>query len=115
MSKRRYILAALLGGLISQSALAAHGRLGDDAPRLREMERMERPTPAQSRRMTPSEAAAQAQRIHGGGRVLSVVGTGADLPAARAQVYDLLRSIRLPGSHFRSDIGLRAAEGKISL
>ena len=76
MSKRRYILAALLGGLISQSALAAHGRLGDDAPRLREMERMERPTPAQSRRMTPSEAAAQAQRIHGGGRVLSVEPAG---------------------------------------
>ena len=53
--------------------------------------------------------------VSSGGRVLSVVGTGADLPAARAQVYDLLRSIRLPGSHFRSDIGLRAAEGKISL
>ena len=53
--------------------------------------------------------------VTSGGRVLSVVGTGADLPAARAQVYDLLRSIRLPGSHFRSDIGLRAAEGKISL
>jgi len=44
-----------------------------------------------------------------------VVGTGADLPAARAQVYDILRSIRLPGSHFRSDIGLKAAEGKIGV
>jgi phosphoribosylamine---glycine ligase len=51
--------------------------------------------------------------VSSGGRVLSVVGTGADLPAARAQAYDALRSIRLPGSHFRGDIGLLAAEGKI--
>jgi phosphoribosylamine--glycine ligase len=29
--------------------------------------------------------------------------------------YDILRSIRLPGSHFRSDIGLRAAEGEIRI
>ena len=47
-----------------------------------------------------------------GGRVLSVVGTGADLSAARAHAYDILPSIRLPGSHFRSDIALSAAEGK---
>lgn len=53
------------------------------------------------------------QIVSSGGRVLSVVGTGADLSAARAQAYDLLRSIRLPGSHFRADIGLLAAEGKI--
>jgi phosphoribosylamine---glycine ligase len=51
--------------------------------------------------------------VSSGGRVLSVVGTGADLSAARAQAYDVLRSIRLPGSHFRGDIGLLAAEGKI--
>jgi phosphoribosylamine---glycine ligase len=53
--------------------------------------------------------------VSSGGRVLSVVGTGADLPAARAQAYDILSSIRLPGSHFRSDIGLRAAEGEIRI
>jgi phosphoribosylamine---glycine ligase len=53
--------------------------------------------------------------VSSGGRVLSVVGTGADLPAARAQAYDILSSIRLPGSHFRSDIGLRAVEGKIGI
>jgi len=53
--------------------------------------------------------------VSSGGRVLSVVGTGADLAAARAHAYDILGSIRLPGSHFRSDIGLRAAEGKISV
>jgi phosphoribosylamine---glycine ligase len=53
--------------------------------------------------------------VSSGGRVLSVVGTGADLPAARAQAYRILDSIRLPGGHFRTDIGQRAAEGKLSL
>jgi phosphoribosylamine---glycine ligase len=51
--------------------------------------------------------------VSSGGRVLSVVGTGADLVTARAAAYDRLASIRLPGSHFRTDIGLAAAEGKI--
>jgi phosphoribosylamine--glycine ligase len=50
-----------------------------------------------------------------GGRVLSVVGTGADLDGARAAAYAAIESIRLPGSHFRTDIGLAAAEGRISL
>ncbi|HET7074911.1 MAG TPA: phosphoribosylamine--glycine ligase [Mycobacterium sp.] len=53
--------------------------------------------------------------VSSGGRVLSVVGTGADLAAARTRAYEILGSIRLPGSHFRSDIGLEAAEGKISV
>jgi phosphoribosylamine---glycine ligase len=51
--------------------------------------------------------------VSSGGRVLSVVATGADLSAARALAYDIIGSIQLPGSHFRSDIGLQAAEGKI--
>ncbi|HEU4361901.1 MAG TPA: phosphoribosylamine--glycine ligase, partial [Mycobacterium sp.] len=51
--------------------------------------------------------------VSSGGRVLSVVGTGSDLTAARSAAYDVLRSIRLPGSHFRTDIGLSAAEGKV--
>lgn len=51
--------------------------------------------------------------VSSGGRVLSVVGTGADLSAARAKAYDILGSIKLPGSHFRSDIALAAAEGKV--
>ena len=51
--------------------------------------------------------------VSSGGRVLSVVGTGPDLVAARSAAYDILNSIRLPGSHFRTDIGLAAAEGKI--
>ena len=49
-----------------------------------------------------------------GGRVLSVVGTGADLPAARAAAYRVMSAIRLPGGHFRTDIGLAAAEGRIT-
>jgi phosphoribosylamine--glycine ligase len=53
--------------------------------------------------------------VSAGGRVLSIVGTGHDLTAARAAAYALVDSIRLPGSHFRSDIGLAAAEGRISL
>lgn len=53
--------------------------------------------------------------VSAGGRVLSVVGTGADLDAARAAAYATLSSIRLPGSHFRKDIGLAAAEGRIRL
>ncbi|WP_204081185.1 phosphoribosylamine--glycine ligase [Mycobacterium riyadhense] len=53
--------------------------------------------------------------VSSGGRVLSVVGTGADLSAARAHAYAILSSIRLPGSHFRSDIALRAAAGKIAV
>ncbi|MGV0716256.1 phosphoribosylamine--glycine ligase [Mycolicibacterium sp. XJ662] len=50
-----------------------------------------------------------------GGRVLSVVGTGSDLAEARAAAYALIESIRLPGSHFRRDIGLAAVDGRIVL
>lgn len=53
--------------------------------------------------------------VSSGGRVLCVVGTGADLSAAREAAYQLIKSIRLPGSHFRSDIALAAAEGRITL
>lgn len=51
--------------------------------------------------------------VSAGGRVLSVVGTGSDLEAARAQAYGIIDSIRLVGSHFRTDIGLAAAQGRI--
>ncbi|WP_055401725.1 MULTISPECIES: phosphoribosylamine--glycine ligase [unclassified Mycobacterium] len=58
---------------------------------------------------------ADGEVVSSGGRVLSVVGTGGDLAAARERAYELMRSIRLPGSHFRGDIALAAAEGKISV
>jgi phosphoribosylamine--glycine ligase len=53
--------------------------------------------------------------VSSGGRVLSVVGTGADLPGARETAYAVMNSVRLPGSHFRTDIGLAAAEGRVSV
>jgi phosphoribosylamine--glycine ligase len=53
--------------------------------------------------------------VSSGGRVLSVVGVGADLAAARAQAYARLTEVKLAGSHFRSDIGLAAEEGRISI
>jgi phosphoribosylamine--glycine ligase len=53
--------------------------------------------------------------VSSGGRVLAVVGTGADLSAAREHAYQIMGSIRLPGSHFRGDIGLAAAQGEVSV
>lgn len=53
--------------------------------------------------------------VSAGGRVLSVVGRGTDLAAARAQAYARLAEVKLSGSHFRTDIGLAAEEGRISL
>ncbi len=48
--------------------------------------------------------------VSSGGRVLSVVGTGADLGAARAAAYAGVARIALAGSHHRTDIARRAAE-----
>jgi phosphoribosylamine--glycine ligase len=49
--------------------------------------------------------------VSAGGRVLSVVGTGTDLAAARAAAYAGVAAIGLDGSHHRSDIAQVAAEG----
>ncbi|MFD6895460.1 phosphoribosylamine--glycine ligase [Rhodococcus sp. NPDC060086] len=53
--------------------------------------------------------------LSAGGRVLSVIGVGDDLEAARADAYETLDDIKLPGGHFRKDIGLAAVEGRITL
>jgi phosphoribosylamine--glycine ligase len=53
--------------------------------------------------------------VSAGGRVLSVVGVGADLSAARDQAYATLAGVKLPGGHFRTDIGLAAVEGRITV
>lgn len=53
--------------------------------------------------------------VSAGGRVLSVVGTGPDLAAARAQAYARLEQVHLPGGHHRRDIALAAAEGRVVL
>jgi phosphoribosylamine--glycine ligase len=42
--------------------------------------------------------------VSSGGRVLSVVGTGPDVPAARATAYAAVDRIRLDGGHHRTDI-----------
>ncbi len=47
--------------------------------------------------------------VSAGGRVLSVVGTGADLAAARATAYAGVAAVQLPGSHHRTDIALVAS------
>jgi len=46
--------------------------------------------------------------VSNGGRVLNVVGTGADIAEARAAAYGALKKISLRGSHHRSDIALSA-------
>ncbi|MFE7802672.1 phosphoribosylamine--glycine ligase [Nocardia sp. NPDC057440] len=53
--------------------------------------------------------------VSAGGRVLSVVGVGADLSEARAHAYERVASIKLPGSHYRTDIGLAAVEDRITV
>jgi phosphoribosylamine---glycine ligase len=44
--------------------------------------------------------------VSAGGRVLSVVGTGANLADARKQAYQRVEQVHLPGGHYRGDIGL---------
>jgi phosphoribosylamine--glycine ligase len=51
--------------------------------------------------------------VAAGGRVLSVVGTGADLAQARERAYALVESVHLRGSQHRTDIALAAAEGRV--
>ena len=46
--------------------------------------------------------------VSAGGRVLSVLGTGVDLAAARKQAYQRVEQAHLPGGHYRRDIGSRA-------
>jgi phosphoribosylamine--glycine ligase len=51
----------------------------------------------------------QGRVVSAGGRVLTVVGTGPDLPAARAEAYQAANRIRMRGGWYRSDIAERAA------
>jgi phosphoribosylamine--glycine ligase len=53
--------------------------------------------------------------VSSGGRVLSVVGTGPDLAAARADAYARVEGVHLAGSHHRTDIGLRAEKGEVTV
>ncbi|HYJ75132.1 MAG TPA: phosphoribosylglycinamide synthetase C domain-containing protein, partial [Kineosporiaceae bacterium] len=51
-----------------------------------------------------TEVDAEGRVMTSGGRVLSVVGTGEDLAAARAAAYEAVGSIRLRGGRHRTDI-----------
>ena len=48
--------------------------------------------------------------VTSGGRVLSVVGTGADLATARVRAYTAVAEIRIDGSQHRTDIAADAAQ-----
>jgi phosphoribosylamine---glycine ligase len=59
--------------------------------------------------------AADGRLVSSGGRVLDIVGSGADVPQARAAAYAAAARIELPGGWYRTDIarqpGLGAAAG----
>ncbi|WP_375424871.1 phosphoribosylamine--glycine ligase [uncultured Friedmanniella sp.] len=52
--------------------------------------------------------------VGSGGRVLAVVGTGADLSAARESAYARIAAVRLEGSFYRTDIAAAAATAERS-
>ncbi|PRY58204.1 phosphoribosylamine--glycine ligase [Knoellia remsis] len=58
---------------------------------------------------------ADGQLVSAGGRVLSVVATGADLAEARERAYAATDLVKLDGSHHRRDIALKASRGEISV
>lgn len=51
--------------------------------------------------------------VSSGGRVLSVVGTGKTLKSARKHAYEAVEKVHLAGSHHRTDIALKAANGEV--
>jgi phosphoribosylamine--glycine ligase len=53
--------------------------------------------------------------VSSGGRVLTVVGLGDDLHAARHEAYRELAKISLDGSFYRTDIALAAADGRVEI
>ena len=53
--------------------------------------------------------------VSSGGRVLSVVATGATLAQARERVYAAVDVVELAGSHHRTDIALRAERGEVTV
>ena len=59
--------------------------------------------------------AADGSVISAGGRVLSVVGLGNDLAAARQAAYERVAGVRLADAHWRTDIALAAVEGRITV
>ena len=58
-------------------------------------------------------AAGEAGVVTNGGRVLAVVGRGADLAAARERAYAGVERIRFDGAQWRTDIAERAERGEV--
>ncbi|ASO23023.1 phosphoribosylamine--glycine ligase [Actinoalloteichus hoggarensis] len=52
--------------------------------------------------------------VSSGGRVLSVVGTGADLAEARDDAYRRVAGVHITGSHHRGDIASAAVRGEVA-
>jgi phosphoribosylamine--glycine ligase len=57
---------------------------------------------------------AEGRTVGAGGRVLSVTAVGSDLAESRRRAYDAVARIRMDGSHYRRDIGLKAERGEIT-
>ncbi|AZA10708.1 phosphoribosylamine--glycine ligase [Corynebacterium gerontici] len=55
------------------------------------------------------------QLLSAGGRVLNVIGVGESLADARARAYEIMHTISLVGSFYRSDIAAKAEQGEISI
>ena len=53
--------------------------------------------------------------VTAGGRVLAVVGRGTDLAQARQRAYAGVERIRFDGAQWRTDIGLKAERGEITV
>jgi phosphoribosylamine---glycine ligase len=53
--------------------------------------------------------------VSAGGRVLSVVGTGATLAEARDDAYRRLAGVHLAGSHHRTDIAMKASRDEVAV
>ncbi|MGC5615020.1 phosphoribosylamine--glycine ligase [Georgenia sp. Z1491] len=64
---------------------------------------------------TESANTADGAVVSAGGRVLTVVGQGADLAAARDAAYAGVAEVRLEGSQHRTDIALAAVEGRVQV
>jgi phosphoribosylamine--glycine ligase len=53
--------------------------------------------------------------VSAGGRVLCATAVGADLAAARTAAYEIAAGVSMDGVQFRTDIGLAAAEGRVTV
>jgi phosphoribosylamine--glycine ligase len=51
--------------------------------------------------------------VTAGGRVLSAVGLGENVEAARDRAYELARAVRFEGAYFRSDIAAAIPAGAV--